>query len=296
MKKYEKAVDFLNEHPALNVYNGSFFSQFTFWTNEICKNGEHKDSFLKDPNKVTVSFYRGSDGFEKYKDEYFDDEDGREEEYDFFDSVDVPYKVVYGYEWELDKYQYAGEFCIFRFDEDSLEKHICVKETKDCKIGEEFSRMRLRMLMSNISEETLKENFILVKKDIREDSAWLRDRMHYNAYQGEYVKADTWEEMIIGLAEKAKENYGDYEYRDFLTKEEVDNNENEECFWFEPCEDDEVAGHKGCSRMISNPKYISVSDAEHNMRWWEWYKTTEHFEKSWKSTLENEEMERQVKQ
>ncbi len=88
-----------------------------------------------------------------------------------------------------------------------MEKYICIKETEDCKVGKEFSRMRIDMLKSNVSEDVLKENFVLAKLDIREDSVWLLDRKDYNAYQGEYVKADTWEEMIIDLAELAKKKY-----------------------------------------------------------------------------------------
>ena len=287
MEKYREAVNFLNDHPAVNTHSGSFFSQLTFWTNQICRNGIVKDDFCKDDKKVMVSFFYGSEGFNKYKDEYFDREE-REGELQIFDHVDVPYSVVYGYDWKLDKYQYAGDCCLFRFNKNCLENYICIKAFKDCSLGEEFSGIRLNMLKSQITEQELKDNFIGVVKDIREDGHWLRGREFYRAYQGIYVESDTWEEMVIDMAEKVKKNYGNFSYMDFYTDEEKENNAKEDVAFFEKIEDDE---HEGMSKMIFNEKFIHVSDAELNLRWWEWYKTTEHYEKNWKETIEAEEKE-----
>jgi len=104
-------------------------------------------------------------------------------------------------------------------------------------------------------------------------------RYQYNAYQGKYLKANNWEELIIKIADEAKKVYGDYEDESFLTKKEKENHAKYSAFNHVPVEDDEN-GRKLYS-LTNNENYIEVTHGQLNLRWLDWFKTTDYFKKNW---------------
>jgi hypothetical protein len=61
MKKLEKAIDFLNDHPAVNqTCTDSFFNDnFLFWIMEASEEGVLKDKYEK-PEHVTLNVSRSN--------------------------------------------------------------------------------------------------------------------------------------------------------------------------------------------------------------------------------------------
>ena len=110
--KMTKALDFLNEHPATNgdlpFVNALWWSAYP-----VCKNGEPKEDYVP-VKKTSVYINKGTKLFERFKDRFLDDPE------DTF--MHVPYREVYGCEWEFAKYVYSGEFSIYRADAASLSK------------------------------------------------------------------------------------------------------------------------------------------------------------------------------
>lgn len=113
-------------------------------------------------------------------------------------------------------------------------------------------------------------------KGAKPDKCW---NEQYGAFQGGYCKADSFEELIIKLASDAKRKYGNFKNTDFYTKEETENNADQDCFFFVETREDEK--HGKLYEMKSNPDYLFISDGKLNLRWWDWYITTEHFKKNW---------------
>jgi hypothetical protein len=105
------------------------------------------------------------------------------------------------------------------------------------------------------------------------------DRANWQGYCGVEAGGRTFEEMIVKITEKFKKAYGDFDKQDFLTKEEKENNKNKSPFDFKPFVKDGIR----YSRMLSNKEYKHVNDAELNLRWQKWFKTTENYKKNWAS-------------
>jgi len=88
----------------------------------------------------------------------------------------------------------------------------------------------------------------------------------------------SFQEMIVNIGTQFKKVHGDFSGQDFLTPQEMKNNKNEEIFFFK---DIPNTNH---GEMIRNPKYIHVSSAELNRRWWKWFSKTPQCKKQWGDT------------
>lgn len=86
-------------------------------------------------------------------------------------------------------------------------------------------------------------------------------------WSGPNASGRTYEEMVINMAKALKKGYGNFGYYSFMSPKEIQNNKDERPFFFKDSTD-----FKGCSEMINNPKYISVTNEEKNIRWQEWMK------------------------
>ena len=250
-RQVQDALDFLNNHPG--VCHDSCFvnSNLTFWMVDVCKNNEYKDYFHNDKNPVEVylprdgRYKKDRENFKKFVEKYKDEDETVEE----CSQIYVPYKEIYGYDWEYDRTYYKGEYCFYKYYRD--EQYI----------------------------DYLKTTRKIDDSEAVKLASWLHTS--YSGYQGGDVKADTYEEMIIKIAEDVKRKYGDFSCEDFLTEEEKENHENIDwMFKFEPCEDRE-----GCSEMLRNPDYIRIEQYQYNQRWVEWFKTTDYYKKHWDGQL-----------
>ena len=81
-----------------------------------CKNG------LSDSSSNDVNIYRGTKGWEKYKDlfdkKFKDDKDTPK----LLQSIRVPYKDFYGYPWKFDHIEYWYEVTFYAFQGDPYDK------------------------------------------------------------------------------------------------------------------------------------------------------------------------------
>lgn len=108
---------------------------------------------------------------------------------------------------------------------------------------------------------------------------------YWERMQGEDTcKHDTFEDMIIGLAEKVKKAFGNFNREDFLTPAEKINHDTNEPFNISPDMivspgGSEIKGYK----MTPNVDYIDVNEKEYNRRWWDWFRQTEYCRQNWKS-------------
>ena len=103
----------------------------------------------------------------------------------------------------------------------------------------------------------------------------------YQAYQGGYISADTFEELLIKTAEDVKEKYGDFNHESFLTDAEKKNHKEQMAFTFTELDN-------GYHSFDNNPDYIEVRDSTINQRWIDWLKTTDYWKKHWDPDDENE--------
>ena len=250
VEQVEKAIEFLNNHPALNADYDSFFNYFNFYLDRFCKNNvgqifgpmkgvpKHNrflnaiawwiSSYCKNgissghykPEDVTVRYRRGTKGFKKWKKEYFKEEDGYAnlgKGLEALDSVEVPYREVYGYEWEHERYSYVADFCV-----------------------------------------------VLWRGNV------------YERLEGTTAFGETFEDLIIACEKKVKKLFGDFKYDDFYTEKEKKNHEKYSPFNFV-----KISG--GASHMTGNSKYIDVPLGELNLRWWKWFETTKEYQKHYSS-------------
>ncbi len=97
-----------------------------------------------------------------------------------------------------------------------------------------------------------------------------KERDRWQRWCGVEANGRTFEEMMVKLAKVLRKDYGNFGYDSFMTEAELKNNKEEECFFFKPVED--YRGLKGLTEMISNPKFIRVTEAEKNIRWQKWMK------------------------
>lgn len=232
VRKMNLAIEFLHWHPAVNS-GYSFLNAFDWWASEVCKNDCVKDIHEK-PSQVLVRAYEKSKLYNKFKSKYAEiDSKGN---YDGW--IDIPYKEVYGYDWEFHKFKYCADFSIYRF--------------------------------------------IMPKNPTRRNMLLGYDL--YQAYSGGYVTANSFEELIIECAKVVKKNYGNFRIYDFETKEEKENHSKEDCFLHLPSKLGEAF-----TELKHNPNYIDVYDGVLNLRWWDWYMKTDHFQKNWADTFKDME-------
>lgn len=111
---FQKAITFLNDHPALNMTSGDFFSSNLTWSYyPICRYGEIREQHVGDKDDFTIMLYRKERkvSMEKYRtlcEKY--DEDISEE------MIMVKYSDVYGCKWKYAADMYMGDFSIFKYD------------------------------------------------------------------------------------------------------------------------------------------------------------------------------------
>lgn len=103
--------------------------------------------------------------------------------------------------------------------------------------------------------------FNFKSKEKKESDKWIN-------WCGPHASGKTYEEMIINLAKELKKTCGNFGYDSFMTPDELKNNKEQECFFFKPVPDNDE--YKGMSELVSNPKFIRVTEAEKNIRWQNW--------------------------
>jgi hypothetical protein len=109
---------------------------------------------------------------------------------------------------------------------------------------------------------------------------------NWNSYCGPEGSALTFEGIVIDAAEKIKKCFGDFNsYDSFLTSKEKINHKKYNSFNFVPIDKKDSRG-KPYSKMIDNPKYITVTVGEFNRRWLKWYVKTDHCKKNWKGEFD----------
>ena len=100
-----------------------------------------------------------------------------------------------------------------------------------------------------------------------------RNFNNWDGFVGPMGGANTFEDAIIQCAKKVKKIYGDFNInRDFLTDEEKVNHIEQQMFKNED---------KSPLSFDRNPEYIYVSDAVINLRWLQWFMTTDYCKKQW---------------
>lgn len=110
MFKFEDAVEFLENHPALNSESYTFFSSNIAWhVSQQCKNKVEKEKFIS-AEKVHVIVCDGDKNFDFFKKKYGDKDDT--------DHVYVPYRDIYGCEWEYKKHVYYGSYHLFKYNKE----------------------------------------------------------------------------------------------------------------------------------------------------------------------------------
>ena len=282
--KITEAMRFLDNHPAVSTGENNPTSDTFCWVYESCKNNVLKDDYEK-AEKMMKSIYKSDEPelFKKFEDKYYDkdDEDDwmSEDEIETFKKLEVPYKEVYGYDWKFEKYTYMGELCFFKFDKAALIKNICIKD--GYRFGKGLDPVKAGYVTYG-KRDLPEEYFITIEKEFNYDNTSFTERyIGWNAYQGVDTRADSWEELIIKTAEKVKKNFGDFCQDDFYTKEEKSINASiDEPFRFERIETPE-SKTQSYSSFIKDDKYISLSSAQLNLRWWEDFRKTEYYKKNW---------------
>jgi hypothetical protein len=227
-KKFLKAQNLLNEHPALNpAGSDSFFSgNLTWWVNQMCENNEIRDNYVISKNPL-IWIDENDKRFDLFFDEFHVDHDD--------DHLYVPYRKIYGYNWIYDHCEYVGEYCMFKY---------CPElNVKGSKFDKKYPSIQC-----------------------------------YNPYQGGGGHGATFEEMVIDIAADVVKKFGPYSFDEFLTTDEDINHENNSPFNRIPVIDEKFGE---CMSLEANDKYITVPECELNLRWWDWYRTTKHYAKSW---------------
>jgi hypothetical protein len=109
-------------------------------------------------------------------------------------------------------------------------------------------------------------------------------RKNWLSHSGPKGGANTFEDMVIKAAKQVRRVFGSFDsYRDFQTEEEIKNHKENECFFFKPIT---KGKHKGCSRMIRNPKHVDVHDSLINLRWLKWFSETPYAKKNWQGEFD----------
>ena len=103
---------------------------------------------------------------------------------------------------------------------------------------------------------------------IYDTNSTAKEKDRWLPWSGCSASGRTYEEMIINLAKALKKNCGNFGYDSFMTDKELKNNKEHLCFFLEPIED--TKAYKYMTELIHNPKFITVTDAQKNIRWQEW--------------------------
>jgi len=116
------------------------------------------------------------------------------------------------------------------------------------------------------------------------------DPTKWGRYCGIEANGRSFEELIVNIAKRFKDIFGNFEGDDFLTKKELANHKKEIPFNFVPVKESDKLDKKyaklKCSKMVHNKKYIDVNDAEINRMWVKWFAKTPYGKKTWKDSLD----------
>ena len=191
---FNDAILFLNNHPALNYGNSTFFRDNLYWEAvPVCKHGIVKlDERASD---IPVSIFRGKNP--KLFQAFFDCRLNKDDDISrkmvnsdgLLDSIDVPYSLVYGHKWEYSKTVWNGEYSFYKF----------VGKLKN------------------------------VKRRLRNESK----RFEWSAYAGGDVSANSFDDMIFEIYRDVLNKYGNFNGGKLYTDKEKENHLEEKTpFYF----------------------------------------------------------------
>jgi len=105
----------------------------------------------------------------------------------------------------------------------------------------------------------------------------------WNRYQGLYIKATSFEAMLVEAATQVATNWGDFDdHKSFLTPEESANHSTVEPFNFVPTDDKENAfRNEKLFAMLENKDWMTVTSGEHNRRWLKWFVKSPWCQDNW---------------
>jgi hypothetical protein len=233
---FQKSVEFLKNHPAVNMSCDTFFSlNFVWWYAPLCRHGEIKEVYCEGDNP-SIMLRREDD---KVSEEEFmllaarhaepDETDERFKDPGY--TVVCRYKDIYGHVWEYDRDAFYGDCSIYKYD-------------------------------VNFKSNGMIDKLCPPARAFRE-------------YMGEHVReAASYEDLIIDMAGKVSMHYGDFTYDSFLTPAERENHRVQHPFFLEDNGD-------GTRSIVDNPSHVNVYDCQISLRWWDWYRETEHYKAHW---------------
>lgn len=102
---------------------------------------------------------------------------------------------------------------------------------------------------------------------------------HWQRCEGVSASANSFEDLVIKLADRFRHLFGNFTDQDFLTDNEKKNHKQEEPFFFKPVKDKKIR----CSTMVRNKNFMRVTPAEINRRWQNWFLKTPYGKKNWSS-------------
>ena len=106
------------------------------------------------------------------------------------------------------------------------------------------------------------------------------DLRNWQRYGGPEGGANTFEDMLIEVAKEVKDAYGDWgKYGEFHTPEETLNHKKVEAITFVDCD------RPHFKEVLFNKDHVDISDGLINLRWLEWYMTTDHAKKHWECSF-----------
>jgi hypothetical protein len=100
------------------------------------------------------------------------------------------------------------------------------------------------------------------------------DYSKWQRLSGVEASGRSFEDLIVKIGAKFKKIFGDFSKENFYTPGEIKNNKGLNLFTFK-------RESKIGRVMVRNPKYIHVSSAELNRRWWRWFSKTDYCKKNW---------------
>lgn len=106
------------------------------------------------------------------------------------------------------------------------------------------------------------------------------DISKWGRYSGTEGGANSFEEMIIKVADDVKEIFGDFNDQSFYTPAEKEYQEKNESWSSSPCEDPKLR------QIIFNDQYVHVYEGLRNLRWLEWFITTDYAKKNWEHNID----------
>lgn len=102
----------------------------------------------------------------------------------------------------------------------------------------------------------------------------------WGRYAGTEGGANSFEEMLIDAAKSVKEIFGDFNSDSFYLPAEVEYQKNNESWSSIPCDDAKLR------QIVFKEDYVHVYEGLRNLRWVEWFMSTDYAKKNWEYSLE----------